>query len=201
MSSGILAKGLIPTAMFGQSTTLPVIVNWSSVTYGTVNGSPLFVAISNGTAIAATSPDGITWTQRTLPANVYWSSVTYGNGVFVAISNGTATGLVITGSLSTIIYTCPVGKLVTGKLMVGFSQLDDFSNNGIYKIPNVIVDDVKYKLGFSGGFSTTSTLISPSNLTYNSLSIPVILGSGQSLRVETSTPEFNPRYSLIGFEE
>ena len=40
--------------------------------------------------IAATSPDGVTWTQRTLPASADWYSVTYGNGVFVAVAQGSS---------------------------------------------------------------------------------------------------------------
>ena len=44
-----------------------------------------FVAVST-TSIAATSPDGVTWTQRTLPASDNWQSVTYGNNTFVAVA-------------------------------------------------------------------------------------------------------------------
>ena len=51
------------------------------MTYG--NGT--FAAVAFGT-VAATSPDGITWTQRTMPATGTWQSVTYGNGTFVAIA-------------------------------------------------------------------------------------------------------------------
>ncbi|MCZ2397822.1 MAG: hypothetical protein LC100_14930, partial [Chitinophagales bacterium] len=47
---------------------LPANTNWNSVTYG--NG--VFVAVAQGSSIAATSPDGITWTQRVLPANTNW---------------------------------------------------------------------------------------------------------------------------------
>jgi hypothetical protein len=47
----------------------------------------MFVAIATGpSAIAATSPDGITWTQRTLPASASWFSVCYGAGLFVAVA-------------------------------------------------------------------------------------------------------------------
>ena len=64
--------------------TLPTSTQWASVTYG----GGLFVAVAgaNGasTTIAASSPDGITWTARTLPASAPWSSVTYGGGLFAA---------------------------------------------------------------------------------------------------------------------
>lgn len=37
-----------------------------------------FVAVAYGGTVAATSPDGVTWTARTLPSSASWSSVTYG---------------------------------------------------------------------------------------------------------------------------
>lgn len=68
---------------------------WASITYG--DGT--FVAIASykvpegggtglPTNVAATSTDGINWTQKTLPATVFWDAITYGNGKFVAVSNG-----------------------------------------------------------------------------------------------------------------
>ena len=50
------------------------------------------MAVSGATVssdVAATSPDGITWTARTLPSSSPWISVTYANGIFVAVSGGT----------------------------------------------------------------------------------------------------------------
>jgi hypothetical protein len=49
-----------------------------------ISENGLFVSVANGSAIAASSPDGITWTQRAMPATANWWSVTYGNGMFVA---------------------------------------------------------------------------------------------------------------------
>ena len=62
---------------------------WYSVTYGTVSGVGVFVAVANsGTGNRVmTSPDGITWTIRTSAADISWSSVTYGNGLFVAVAS------------------------------------------------------------------------------------------------------------------
>jgi hypothetical protein len=59
---------------------------WYALAFG--NGT--FVAVSYGNAIAATSTDGITWTQRTLPANTTWSNIAYGGGTFVAVAYNTA---------------------------------------------------------------------------------------------------------------
>ena len=66
---------------------------WNGVTYGTPNGSGLFVSVAGsgfGSGIGnrvMTSPDGITWTSRTSAANNSWNSVTYGNNLFVAVSS------------------------------------------------------------------------------------------------------------------
>jgi len=49
-----------------------------------------FVAVAYGSTIAATSPDGITWTQRTLPVSASWRSVTYGNNTFVAVASSSS---------------------------------------------------------------------------------------------------------------
>ena len=75
----------IPAYSIWTQRTLPS-GGWYSVTYG--NGT--FAAVANGSSIAATSSDGITWTQRTLPANTSWQSVTYGNGTFAAVATSSS---------------------------------------------------------------------------------------------------------------
>ena len=67
------------------ATTLPASGNWNSIAYG--NGLFVAIARTGGTAACATSPDGITWTQRAMPA-ADWTGVTYGNGLFVAVASG-----------------------------------------------------------------------------------------------------------------
>ena len=61
---------------------LPVSQDWYKLAYG----GGVFVALPYGTSIAASSSDGVTWTQRSLPSSQYWKSLAYGNGLFVAIS-------------------------------------------------------------------------------------------------------------------
>ncbi|MFM6943684.1 MAG: hypothetical protein ACKOXV_00165, partial [Bacteroidota bacterium] len=58
--------------------------------------------------IAATSTDGITWTQRTLPVNTNWQSVTYGNGVFVAVANTSSIAATSTDGITWTQRTLPV---------------------------------------------------------------------------------------------
>jgi hypothetical protein len=78
--------GLAAMTMPGASNT-----NWSSVTFG--NGE--FVAVVNGSNVAAYSTNGTTWTTTTLPASQDWESVTYGNGEFVAVGYGTSGGTTV----------------------------------------------------------------------------------------------------------
>jgi len=46
----------------------------------------MFVAVATGGTVAASSPDGITWTTRTIPTAGY-CGVAYGGGMFVAVAN------------------------------------------------------------------------------------------------------------------
>jgi hypothetical protein len=87
---------LLPAQTTWTSRTSAADNTWLSVTYGTVAGNGLFVAVAiSGTGNRVmTSPDGINWTSRTSAANNSWRSVTYGtvagNGLFVAVaSSGT----------------------------------------------------------------------------------------------------------------
>jgi hypothetical protein len=52
----------------------------------------LYVAIAYNTNFVATSPDGITWTQRTLPVTANWRSIAWSpeRGIFVIVSSGSA---------------------------------------------------------------------------------------------------------------
>src|SRR6056300_1721116 len=49
-----------------------------------------FAAVAQGTAAAASSTDGITWTAGTLPSSTNWRSVAYGNGTFAAVAFASA---------------------------------------------------------------------------------------------------------------
>jgi hypothetical protein len=60
---------------------------YKSIAYG----SGVIVAVVGGlygSAIAATSTNGVTWTQRTLPVSQHWQTATYGQGLFVAMGGG-----------------------------------------------------------------------------------------------------------------
>ena len=79
-----------------STSTLPN-ANWGAITYG--NG--VFVTLASGSRIAATSPDGINWTQyaTALPVSAdWWSSVAFGNGVFVAVAASVDNTMVVTST-------------------------------------------------------------------------------------------------------
>jgi hypothetical protein len=92
-----LVSNITVTNRSASAQTFDVQVLESGVTQQSdldvVNLDTTFVAVSflasQGSTIAATSTDGITWTQRTLPVSAGWYSVTYGNGTFVAVSIAT----------------------------------------------------------------------------------------------------------------
>jgi hypothetical protein len=70
---------------------LPVSTTWTKISYG----QGLFVAVASGGAIAATSPDGVNWTQRALTSSSNWSAIAFGNTdrnpLWVAVSNTSGT--------------------------------------------------------------------------------------------------------------
>ena len=68
---------------------LPASQNWSAVAFG--NSS--FLAIANGSATAAISTNGTTWTSVTLPSSAAWSCLTYGDDNFLAVASGTTTAI------------------------------------------------------------------------------------------------------------
>jgi hypothetical protein len=63
-----------------SSTSWPINAQWTTCL---AFGNGYFVAVAYNSNIAATSTDGVTWTQRTLPKISFWSSIAYGNGTFV----------------------------------------------------------------------------------------------------------------------
>ena len=80
LNTSLVAGGLTFVETYGTPTSMA----WNAITFG----GGQYVALVPGTTTAATSPDGITWTQRTLPAVSSWSGVAYGGGMYVAVASG-----------------------------------------------------------------------------------------------------------------
>lgn len=87
---------LLTTEFFLDADIVPIRnceIEWNTgtefpVALGVTRGNGVFVLV--GTDFVATSPDGITWTERVAANANDWYSVTYGNGRFVAIANSGA---------------------------------------------------------------------------------------------------------------
>lgn len=95
-----------------SSQNMPFQGHWVDITHG----NNLFVAVAgtsqsfNGTnyAALATSPNGITWTQRSTPV-AGWTSIAFGNGTFVGVANGT-TGMYSTDGVTWTASTLPANQ-------------------------------------------------------------------------------------------
>jgi len=68
---------------------LPASANWSGIAYG----NNRFVAISTGSANAAFSINGTTWTLSTLPSSSTWNNIIYGDDVFLIAAKSTTDAL------------------------------------------------------------------------------------------------------------
>jgi hypothetical protein len=90
------------------ATVLPASTTWSKIGYG----QGLFFAIASGTTICATSPDGITWTQRAMTSSSGWRAIAFGNPASDPIWS------VISGTTGTIAATVKTGATATGRVSV-----------------------------------------------------------------------------------
>ncbi len=64
------------------SGSMPVTAFWK----GIANNGTTFSAVAFSSSIAATSTDGLNWTQRAMPSSANWNGIAYGNGTFVAVA-------------------------------------------------------------------------------------------------------------------
>jgi hypothetical protein len=169
---------------------MPTGYTWNAVSYG--NG--VFVAIAPNSDKYATSTDGIVWTLRKLLSKVQWIDITYYNGSFIAISSNATDIAKIDYPINSAVYTCPTGKTMSGKLLISFNDFDPL--NSSIKTCSVRVNDMNYRLGLANNNSGVE-----SNTTLNSLTIPLVLGSSQTLRIESANVNLEPKYILTGYEE
>lgn len=65
--------------------TLPASRAWRRIAW---NGSVFLVVASGGTDKAASSPDGLVWTERTLPVATGWYGLAAGGSTFCAVASG-----------------------------------------------------------------------------------------------------------------
>lgn len=115
-SSGKISysSNLTSAATWITITPVDATANYSSIVYG--NG--VFVAVASaGTNRCATSPDGITWTNRTIAAST-WQRVIYAGGQFVAVG------------FAGVISTSPDGTTWTSRTSGVAWNLVDIAHNG-----------------------------------------------------------------------
>lgn len=79
--------------------TLPASRQWRGIAW---NGSLFVVVASGGTDKAASSPDGLVWTERTMPSTAGWFALTAGGGKFCAVA---AASTAVATSLDGITWT------------------------------------------------------------------------------------------------
>ena len=95
--------------------SLPVVTIWTGIAW---NGS-VFCAVAQNSNIAATSPDGIFWTQRALPVTANWGDIAWNGSVFCAITAD-----------STIAATSPDGIFWTQRALPIASNWSEITWNG-----------------------------------------------------------------------
>lgn len=101
---GNRATGYIPTVATTANGTNELLKSTNATTWVSLGspalgagplgyGAGIFVSFPNSSSNSAQySYNGILWTTVTLPATQIWTKVAYGNGMFIAISQGSATG-------------------------------------------------------------------------------------------------------------
>ena len=105
---------------FFEHATLPVGKDWSAIA---VSPSGVFCALPTVSGnVAATSPDGVTWTQRTLPSSDIWVAVACSptTGVFCAITGNTT-------SARNVAATSPDGITWTARTLPSTSNWTDIT--------------------------------------------------------------------------
>jgi hypothetical protein len=74
---------------------MPAALLWLDVVWdGTVFCAVASGTSGSGTAIAATSPDGITWTARTLPIFTTWATIAGNSNLLWALSSSSRTSAI-----------------------------------------------------------------------------------------------------------
>lgn len=152
-------------------------------------GNGLFVAVGlSSTNQYATSPDGITWTQRTLPNTTDWFSVSYGNGLFLAMSgNSNSISATSPDGINWTARTLPVNSTWFSAYGGGTWVATRHNSNQVYTSPDAITWTARTapstsfwrSVAYGGGRfvavaegPTTSAMTSPDGITWSSGAMP-----------------------------
>jgi hypothetical protein len=180
---------------------LPSTQNWSKVKYA----QGLFVAIAEGTAVCATSPDGVIWTTRAMPASGDWRALAFGNPdqrpVWVAL----------TDTANTVATAIKTGAKARGRAAVDEDRISKIRmaepGSGYAKgnivsttAPNTITLDstdnivANQPITFVGAASVgledgVDYYVIGSSISGNTLEVSILPNSGTPVVVETGTPD------------
>ena len=180
---------------------LPSTQNWSKVKYA----QGLFVAIAEGTAVCATSPDGVIWTTRAMPASGDWRALAFGNPdqrpVWVAL----------TDTANTVATAIKTGAKARGRAAVDDDRISKIRmaepGSGYAKgnivsttAPNTITLDstdnivANQPITFVGAASVgledgVDYYVIGSSISGNTLEVSILPNSGTPVVVETGTPD------------
>ena len=133
---------------------LPASATWSAITYG----NSRFLAVANGSATAAVSTNGTTWTSVTLPSSNAWTTATFGSDNFLVTATGTTAALTsftgLTGAWTT--RTLATTSAWAGSAYYNYSGIGTFvvvgnSTTGL----SIILTSGNHELA-SGPFIVTS---------------------------------------------
>ena len=162
-----------------MSNALPQSTTWTSVCWAGAgfNIINLYCAVSSAGGYAATSPDGITWTQRALPNSNAYTSVCYGgsDGMLVAVNTTNGSGGAAS-SIDGITWTSRTTAAANSQFCM-FAPYEPFSgdtltiNNG-----SVITCNTNQQKYWSGITIANGRL----NITNDSTSTPIRFGTGKT---------------------
>jgi hypothetical protein len=202
LNTALVAGGM----SFVETYATPANATWTSVAFG--NG--VYVALASGSATAATSPDGVTWTARTLPASLSWSAVTYGGSQFVAVASGSNVAATSPDGITWTSRTLPSTTTWSGVAWGGGTYVAIAANTAVsaassdgitWTAPGMPVSANWTSVAYGGGFfaavtsgSSSVAASSPDGINWTSRTLPnvgswtsVTYGGGQFVTVNSGT--------------
>ncbi len=179
------------TNIGGTPTTSCTIGPWTSTTIGTswghyhdvIYAGGQWVAVSAHSNIVATSPDGITWTERSTPDGE-WYDLAYGNGVYVVTGSGGTNRLISSTDGITWTARTPVGYTLWAAVAFGNGIFVAVSQDGTDRVMTS-TDGVTWTA------RTPSQTAGWSSVIFDGTQFVASAGSGAGTRLMTSPDGIN----------
>lgn len=185
----------------GATWAARTIASTSSDFASSAYGNGIFVVPANhsnnqATAVYATSPDGISWTQRAFPITSFFRDIAFGNNTFVVTVSGssttnfTANTNILTSSDGTnwTTRTLPASKAwSTVAYINGLFVVSCFTDNTIVYSTNGVTWTLGTTLGTGGGAQASSALYYPQDAD------KIVGETSQPINLSTYTVQPNDR--------